>query len=98
MVRSITSVTVVSQLQRDDAASAQRFNLAARWYTLASTTLQVIADEEEPAPRPLEPAQGVVEAIFGTLRFAALEAHHAAMEGVRLRAADPPAVERHATK
>jgi hypothetical protein len=86
VVSKITKINVPPQLQKDDAACAQRFNLAAKWYTLASATLQVIADDQEPAPRPLELADGVLESVFACIRLAALEAHHAAMEGSRLRA------------
>lgn len=93
IVGRITKVNVPPQLQKDDAACAQRFNLAAKWYTLASVTLQVIADDREPAPRPLELADGVVESVFACIRLAALEAHHAAMEGSRLRG--PPVPSEH---
>jgi hypothetical protein len=86
IIGTITNVPVPLQLQKDDAACAQRFNLAAKWYLLAGTTLQIIADDEEPAPHPLRPADGVLESIFACVRLAALEAHHAAMEGARLRA------------
>jgi hypothetical protein len=79
------SVPVPSLLQKDDAACAQQFNLAAKWYTLARATLQVIADDDEPAPRPLALADGVLELILGCIRLAALEAHHAGMQGARLR-------------
>jgi hypothetical protein len=89
IVDKIAIVPVPAPLQKDDAACAQGFNLAAKWYSLARATLQVIADDDEPAPRPLALADGVVEFILGCIRQAALEAHHAAMEGARLRR--PPA-------
>jgi hypothetical protein len=98
IIKTITKVPVASQLQKDDAACAQRFNLAAKWYTLASTTLQVIADDEEPAPRPFTPADGVLESIFACIRLAALEAHHAAMEGARLRAPQAAVLDVQATR
>jgi hypothetical protein len=98
IVGKITKVSVPSQLQKDDAACAQRFNLSARWYTLASATLQIIADDERPAPRPLHLADGVLESIFGCIRVVALEAHHAAMEGARLRAPEAAAPEVQATR
>lgn len=93
IVGRITKVNVPPQLQKDDAASAQRFNLAAKWYTVASAALQIIADDQEPVPRPLELADGVLESVFACIRLAALEAHHAAMEGARLRA--QPALAEH---
>ncbi|HEX3481621.1 MAG TPA: hypothetical protein VHT91_41705 [Kofleriaceae bacterium] len=93
IVGRITKVNVPPQLQKDDAACAQRFNLAAKWYTVASAALQIIADDQEPAPRPLELANGVLESVFACIRLAALEAHHAAMEGSRLRA--QPALAEH---
>ena len=98
IVGKIAIVPVPSPLQKDDAACAQRFNLAARWYTLARATLQVIADDEEPAPRPLALADGVLEFILGCIRSAALEAHHAAMEGARLRAPQAAALDVQATR
>jgi hypothetical protein len=93
IVGTITNVAVPAQLQKDDAACAQRFNLSAKWYSLASATLRVIADEEEPAPRPLDVAAGVVESILVFARLAVLEAHHAVMEGARLRTPDAAAPE-----
>lgn len=97
IVERITKITVPSQLQKDDAACAQRFNLAAKWYSLASATLHVIADNEEPAPRPLDVADGVLESVFACIRLVALEAHHAAMEGARLRGPQSPALDVQAT-
>jgi hypothetical protein len=93
IVGRITKVTVPSQLQKDDAACAQRFNLAAKWYTLASASLQIIADDDEPAPRPLKLVDGVLESVFASIRLGALEAHHAAMEGARLRAPETAALD-----
>jgi hypothetical protein len=93
----ITKITVPLQLQKDDAACAQRFNLSAKWYSLARATLQVVADEEEPAPRPLEPADGVIESILVFIRLATLEAHHAVMEGARLRAPEASSPDVHAS-
>jgi hypothetical protein len=98
IIGTITKVMVSPQLQKDDAACAQRFNLAAKWYSLASATLQVIADDEEPAPRPINLADGVLESIFACIRLAALEAHHAAMEGARLRAPQAAVLDVQATR
>ena len=98
IVGTIAIVPVPSPLQKDDAACAQRFNLAAKWYTLARATLQVIADDEEPVPRPLTLADGVPEFVLGCIRVAAIEAHHAAMEGARLRAPHAAALDVQATR
>jgi hypothetical protein len=98
IVEKIANISVPSPLYKDDAACAQQFNLAARWYTLARVNLEVIADDEEPAPRPLALAGGILEFILGGIRWAALEAHHAAMEGARLRAPQTAALDVHATR
>lgn len=98
IVGRITKINVPSLLQKDDAACAQRFNLAAKWYALASATLQIIADDQEPAPRPLKLADGVLESAFACIRLAALEAHHAVMEGARLRAPQAAALDVQAAK
>lgn len=98
IIGRIVKVAVPAQLQKDDAACAQRFNLAGKWYALASVTLQVIADDEEPAPRPLHLGDGVIESILACIRLVALEAHHAAMEGSRLRAPEAAASEAQATR
>lgn len=98
IIGRITKIAVPAQLQKDGAACAQRFNLAAKWYALASATLQVIADDEEPVPRPLHLGGGVIEWILACIRSVALEAHHAAMEGARLRAPEAAAPEVQATR
>jgi len=86
IIESVVQVAIPSHLQKDDAACAQRFNLAAKWYMLANASLQLIADDELPAPRPLNVASKVGAFIAGFSKHAALEAHHAAMEAARLRA------------
>jgi hypothetical protein len=98
IIGRITKVMVPPQLQKDDAACAQRFNLAGKWYALADITLQIIADDEEPVPRPLDLADGIIESIFACIRVAALEAHHAAMEGARLRAPQAAPLDVQATR
>jgi hypothetical protein len=86
IIESIVKVTVPSHLRKDDAACAQRFNRAAKWYMLANASLRLIADGEGPESPALNVPTEVGAFIAGFSKHAALEAHHAAMEAARLRA------------
>jgi hypothetical protein len=74
------------ELEAQDAHMANRFNFFLRWYSIAMSSLLVIADEEEPmVPRPLVVAPSTLARIFEMARFAALELNHAAIEGSSFR-------------